>query len=77
MRKLHVWKSGASQTPIKHENIPGECMYVDSFESSTKGMIAQIKGNLTVIYRYAKGSDQQLNPEIKSGISKLCHVIWC
>jgi len=43
-RKL--WKNKGKYKPIKPAKVPGECVSVDSFESSTKGLIGQIKGRL-------------------------------
>ena len=37
----------SNKTPIKAADQPGECASVDSFESSTAGFTAQIKGTQT------------------------------
>ena len=40
------WRNKHDYKHIKPERIPGECISVDSFESSTRGLIGQLKGCL-------------------------------
>ena len=40
------WRNKHEYKPIKPAKIPGECVSVDSFECSTKGLIGKIKGHL-------------------------------
>jgi len=40
------WRNNHEYKHIKPTKIPGECVSIDLFESSTKGLIGQIKGRL-------------------------------
>ena len=40
-----LWQGTRQARPIKETKLPEEYISIDSFEQTTKGFIAQIKGN--------------------------------